>query len=299
MSKKAALGRGLGALISDANTTGRPVQENKPHHSLSHEIELSAIEVNPYQPRTKFDEEALLELASSIEQLGVIQPITVRESESGKYQIISGERRFRASKIAGLTKIPAYVRLANDEEMLTMALVENVQREDLDAIEIALSYQRMIDECNLTQEQLSERVGKNRTTVTNYLRLLKLPPEIQLGIINEDISMGHARALIAIDDADLKVKIFTQIIEEELSVRKTEDLIREYKNKTNDNNIPSSKKELSIPEEYLILQNHLKDTFKTNIKLKRNDQGKGEIVIPFSSNEELERLIGILDTLKK
>lgn len=298
MSKKNALGRGLGALISDANEAPNQRGANKPQQSIANEVEIAKIEANPYQPRTKFDEEALKELADSIKQLGVIQPITLRESEDGKYQIISGERRYRASKLAGLDKVPAYVRKANDEEMLAMALVENVQREDLDAIEIALSYQRMIDECSLTQEQLSERVGKKRSTVTNYLRLLKLPPEIQLGIINNDISMGHARALINIDDADLKVKIYTQIIEDELSVRKTEEIIREYKNKDKEIVEPKATKSPSLPEEYVVLQNQLKDKFKANIKLKRNEEGKGEIVIPFTSNEELERLIGLLDNMK-
>jgi ParB family transcriptional regulator, chromosome partitioning protein len=299
MSKKNALGRGLGALISDAGTSASNYSENKPIESIANEIELSQIEVNPNQPRTKFDETALNELSDSIKQLGVIQPITIREVEDGKYQIISGERRYRATKLAGLSSIPAYIRKANDEEMLAMALVENVQREDLDAIEIAVSYQRMLDECNLTQEQLSERVGKKRSTVANYLRLIKLPPEIQLGIINNDISMGHARALVNIEDADLKVKIFTQIIEEDLSVRKTEELIRNYKNEITETNETSKPKKKILPDEYIMLQNQLKEKFKANIKLKRNDEGKGEIVIPFTSNEELERLIGMMDNFIK
>lgn len=296
MAKKNALGRGLGALISDADHTN--VERNIAPQSLVNEITLASIEVNPYQPRTRFDEEALQELAASIKQLGVIQPITLREIAKDKYQIISGERRYRASKIAGLENIPAYVRKADDDEMLTMALVENVQREDLDAIEIAISYQRLIDECKLTQEQLSEQVGKKRSTVTNYLRLLKLPAEIQLGIINKDISMGHARSLINVEDPDLKVKIFTDIIEQDLSVRQTEDIIRQYKNKKEGQaENKEEKTDKASTEIYGDLQIKLSDKFNSKIKFKRNNEGKGEIVIPFKSDEDLERIIGILDKL--
>jgi len=297
MAKKNALGRGLGALISDADQTKN---ENISPQSSVNEVPLTSIEVNPFQPRTRFDEEALQELADSIKQLGVIQPITLREVAKDKYQIISGERRFRASKLAGLENVPAYVRKAEDDEMLAMALVENVQREDLDAIEVAISYQRLIDECKLTQEQLSERVGKKRSTVTNYLRLLKLPAEIQLGIINKDISMGHARSLINVEDPDLKVKIFTDIIEKDLSVRQTEDIIREYKNAKNKKEEEKQSNSTDIAVEmYSNLQTKLSEKFNSKIKFKRNDQGKGEIVIPFKSDEDLERIIGILDKLNE
>jgi len=223
MAKKNALGRGLGALIDGADTY--TVQEAVA--SIS-EIEISKIVANPFQPRTKFDEEALNELATSIKEIGIIQPITLRKIADDQYQIIAGERRFRASKIAGLSSIPAYVRTANDEAMLEMALVENIQREDLDAIEIALSYQRLIDECKLTQELLSERVGKKRSTVTNYLRLLKLPAKIQKGIVEKSISMGHARALVNIKESDMQLMIFDEIIKNEYSVRRVEEMVRNY-----------------------------------------------------------------------
>lgn len=295
MNKKSALGKGLGALISDAGQVGKPIVQRSPQSGVN-EIEISLIETNPFQPRTKFDEESLEELSASIKALGLIQPITLREIEAGKYQIISGERRYRASKMAGLTKVPAYVRTANDEEMLSMALVENIQRDDLDAIEVAVSYQRLIDECNLTQEKLSERVGKKRTTVTNYLRLLKLPPEIQLGIINKDISMGHARALISLEDHDQKVKIYTDIIEQDLSVRKTEEIVHALKNGSSDEKKIQKPKSI-LAEEYLSLQNKIADKLKSSIKLKRSEDGKGEIIIPFSSDDDLERIIGFFDTL--
>lgn len=294
MAKKSALGKGLGALISDADQVGKPVQ--RPAQSSINEIEIEKIEVNPNQPRTRFDEESIEELATSIRELGIIQPITLREMSEGKYQIISGERRFRASRLAGLEKVPAFVRKANDEEMLAMALVENVQREDLDAIEIAISYQRLIDECNLTQDKLGERVGKKRTTVTNYLRLLKLPPEIQTGIINKDISMGHARALISVEDPDMKVKIYTDIIEQDLSVRKTEELVKALKSGEEPKK-ETAKPKMTLPEEYFNLQQKIADRLKASIKLKRNDDGKGEIVIPFTSDDDLERIMGIFDKL--
>lgn len=295
MAKKNALGRGLGALISDADTSAtRAPREIKPNSNIS-EIELSKIAANPNQPRTKFDEEAIGELAESIKHLGIIQPITLRKMPDDTFQIISGERRFRAAKVAGLTAIPAYVREVEDQSVLAMALVENVQREDLDAIEIAISYQRLIDECSLTQEQLSEKVGKKRSTVTNYLRLLKLPPEIQLGIINNDISMGHARALITLEQGDDMVKLFTEIIENDLSVRKTEERVREVKNGTPE---PEKKDDKSaVPDQYKELKEQIANKFKSSVKFKINDKGKGEIVIPFTSPEELERIVGILDKI--
>lgn len=296
MAKKNALGRGLGALISDADTGATRAAKPAAPQSNINEIELDKIGANPNQPRTKFDDEALAELSESIKHLGIIQPITLRKLPEGTYQIISGERRFRAAKLAGLKAVPAYVREVEDDTVLAMALVENVQREDLDAIEIAISYQRLIDECKLTQEQLSEKVGKKRSTVTNYLRLLKLPPEIQLGIINNDISMGHARALITLEQHDEMVKIFTQIIESDLSVRKTEELVREIKNGTKEGEKPAKDK-VAVPGEYDALRQQISEKFKSQIKFKINDKGKGEISIPFTSPEELERIIGILDKI--
>ena len=285
VAKKNALGRGLGALIDDSTT-----QQIIRTRSIN-EISLNKIELNPFQPRENFDEEALKELSDSIKELGIIQPITVRKIEGDKYQVISGERRLRASKLAGLSKIPAYIRTADDQGMLEMALVENIQREDLDSIEVAISYQRLIDECNLTQEKMSDRVGKKRSTITNYIRLLKLPPSIQVGIRNKDISMGHARALISIENTALQIKFFEQIVKNDLSVRKVEELVR---------NIGKPKTEKSSTEnvkEYKQLEEHLSDFFKSNIKFKRGNKGSGEIVISFKSDEDLERIVGILDKL--
>lgn len=294
MTKKNALGKGIGALLGDTDNIGKPV--HRPPLKTGIELEISKIQANPNQPRTKFDEEALAELAESIKYLGVIQPITVREVAAETYQIISGERRFRAAQLAGLDSIPAYIRTVNEVDMLTMALVENVQREDLDAIEIATSYQRLIEECNLTQEKLSERVGKKRATIANYLRLLKLPPEIQLGIINEDISMGHARALITIEDTDLQVQLFTKIIESELSVRDVEDMIRKYKEVKQIDDISSAKRKLS--EQYKQLQDDLSNRFKTKVSFSITPKGSGKISVPFTSEADLERILGILDKIK-
>jgi len=295
MAKKNVLGKGIGALLSDAENVGKPVQ--RPPIKTGIEVELSKIKANPNQPRTKFDKEALEELSQSISQLGVIQPITVSEIGKDEYRIISGERRYRASIMAGLESIPAYVKNVNAVDMLTMALVENVQREDLDAIEIATSYQSLIEDCNLTQEKLSERVGKKRATISNYLRLLKLPPEIQFGIINNDISMGHARTLVTIDDNELQVKIFTRIIEQGLSVRDTEDLIRKYKESNIiDESNPASKKE---SDDFDTLRADLSERFKTTVKFSISPKGKGKIVIPFTSELELERLLGLIDKIKE
>ncbi len=243
-TKKNALGRGLSALLENANTdiTNNKLEgEGKVVGAISN-IEISKIEANPFQPRTNFEEDALNELASSIKEHGIIQPVTVRKLGYDKYQLISGERRFRASQLAGLTSVPAYIRIANDQAMLEMALVENIQREQLDAIEVAISYKRLIDECNLTQEQLSQKVSKQRSTITNYLRLLKLPIEIQLGIRNSDISMGHARALINIENPEKQLEIFNHIILNNLSVREAEDLARGVKTSVETTKTSSSKK---------------------------------------------------------
>ena len=289
-SKKTVLGRGLGALISDADTTTK----NNDH---TDEISIDKIDVNPFQPRTTFDEEALNELATSISELGVIQPITLRDMKNGRYQIISGERRTRAAKIAGLANIPAYVRTTDDQGMLEMALVENIQREDLDSIEIAISYNRLIEECDLTQEKLSERVGKKRSTIANYLRLLKLPAEIQKGIRNKKISMGHAKALGAIDTPEKQIEICLIIIENDLSVRKAEQIIKKYSNEISGQKKTSTNKDTQIV--YDKLKDHLSNYFNTPIEFKRAKNGKGKIIIPFISDDDLERIIGILDKLNK
>jgi ParB family chromosome partitioning protein len=292
MAKKNVLGRGLGSLIEGANDVPAGVTGS----SIS-EIEISKIVANPFQPRTKFDEEALNELAASIKEFGIIQPITLRKIDGDHYQIIAGERRFRASKIAGLTAIPAYVRTADDEGMLEMALVENIQREDLDAIEIALSYQRLIDECKLTQESLSDRVGKKRSTVTNYLRLLKLPARIQKGIVENVISMGHARALVNIKDSEMQLMIYDETIKHEFSVRRVEEIVRNY-NEDNESFKPAEKViKPKFPTEYVDLHNHLSKHFQTKIDFRMDQNGKGKIVIPFASTKDLERILGILDQL--
>jgi len=293
MAKKSALGRGLGALIDDRDDF--QARSSRQDNELSNEIELSKIEVNPFQPRTKFDEEALNELAKSIKEIGIVQPITVRKLNNNSYQLIAGERRLRASKIAGLTKIPAYVRLAEDDKMLEMALVENIQREDLDSVEIAISYQRLIDECDLTQETLSDRVGKKRSTISNYLRLLKLPAEIQKGIREKQILMGHARALVNVDNREYQLSIFKMAVKQELSVRKIEELAREANTGTP---VKEKASPVRLAEEYESLKKHLSKHFDSKIDLKRNDKGKGSIIIPFKSDDDLERILGVLDQMK-
>lgn len=292
MSKKNALGRGLGALISDVGDEPETVRISV---ASIQELPLTAIRPNPFQPRTEFDEEALQELAVSIKSIGIVQPITVRAVENGHYEIIAGERRFRASKIAGLESIPAYIRKTEDENLLEMALIENIQREDLNAIEVAISYQRLIDECSLTQDGLSERVGKKRTTVSNYLRLLKLPAQIQLAIRDKKITMGHARAIINIEDPDTQFMIFEQILKYDFSVRKVEEIVRELANPK-----PEEEKQAKKTNEvgdYVELQQHLSRRFNTKVELKRNGDGKGKIVIVFGSDAELENIIGLFDKL--
>lgn len=254
------------------------------------EIEISKIETNPWQPRTDFDEEALNDLAESIKVQGIIQPITVRALSEKEFQLISGERRLQASKKAGLTTIPAYIRVADDQQMLEMALIENIQRENLNAIEIALSYQRLLAECDLKQEELGDRVGKNRSTVTNYLRLLKLPPDIQVALRDGKLSMGHARALISIDDVSRQLDIFNQIIKQDLSVRKVEELVRSSSKKEEKETKP-----VEVNPEIKKLQGKLSTHFGSKIAIKSNDQNKGEIKIPFNSTEDLNRILEILD----
>lgn len=291
MTKKNALGRGLGALIDGVE---KEVLEKKVEANL--DISVDSIEANPFQPRTNFDGQALEELAASIRKLGIVQPLTVREVTPGKYQLIAGERRLRAARLAGLSHVPAYVRTANDQAMLELALVENIQREDLDAVEVAISFQRLIEECSLTQEQLSERVGKQRSTVANYLRLLKLPAEIQLGIRNKQLMMGHARALVNVDDQKKQINAYYKIIEGELSVRQTEDLVRHLQTElVRDPERLEKKKKLN--NDYSRLSEHLNKIFEAKVNFRINEAGKGKIVIPFESPEEMERILGVFDRL--
>jgi ParB family chromosome partitioning protein len=289
MAKKDALGKGLGALIEGAN-------DDRGHAASINEIDIDKIEVNPFQPRKNFDEETLLELTTSIKEIGIIQPITVRLINGDRYQLITGERRYKAAMQAGLDRIPAYIRQANDQNMLEMALVENIQRDDLDSIEVAISYQRLIEECNLTQENLSDRVGKKRSTIANYLRLLKLPAEIQLGIRDRLISMGHARTIVNIPDPNLQLEVYENIIKEDLSVRKVEDLVRRLGRAGVKTDKTANTKSGDMP--YDALQKQLSGVFKTEVEFKRNNKGIGKIVIPFKTDTDLERIIAILDKLK-
>jgi ParB family chromosome partitioning protein len=295
--KRNALGRGLSALLNDSDN-GQPTKNNvSSGHEVNNlgsvnEIKLAEIEVNPFQPRTDFDLQALTELADSIKLQGLIQPITVRRMNAHSYQLISGERRFRAAKLAGLTQIPAYVRTANDQQMLEMALIENIQRENLNAIEVALSFQRMIEECSLKQEELGERVSKNRSTVTNYLRLLRLPPGIQASIRDGQISMGHAKALITIGDPTQQIYLHQHIIKQGLSVRRTEELARDIQS-------APLKKEGKQPEPVSFhvqkIQDDLASKFSSRVRLKIGGQGKGTIEIPFLSESDLSRILEIMD----
>lgn len=288
-TRKQALGRGLSALLKDPDNDIKSAEDKNADKLVGHivELELSSIEVNPFQPRTSFNEESLRELASSIRELGVIQPITVRKLEFDKYQLVSGERRFRASKLIGLKTIPAYIRIANDQESLEMALVENIQRQDLDPIEISLSYQRLIDEIQLTQEQLSERIGKNRSTIANYLRLLKLDPIVQTGMRDGFLSMGHGRALINIEDTQKQLEIYEKIIQKSLSVRETEQLVREL----NAEGKPATvAKKASVPASYKKGIKEFTEFLGTKVEVKVTRKGSGKLTIPFSSEEDFERL---------
>lgn len=289
--KKKGLGRGLSALLEDPSTdiTSREVSHSpaRPAGGVM-AIPIAQIEPNPFQPRTHFSEEALSELAQSITELGIIQPVTVRKMGYDRYQLISGERRFRASLLAGLTEMPAYVRIANDEGMLEMALVENIQREELDAIEVAISFQRLIDEVNMTQEQLSEKVGKDRSTVTNYLRLLRLPAAIQLGLRHRTIGMGHARALISITDPAWQLELYQRAVESQLSVRQVEELAR-----NSASYVRRSTKTTTRPNEDL--SKRLARHFGTKVLVKQDTEGHGRIEIPFSGDIELQRLLDLIE----
>jgi ParB family chromosome partitioning protein len=289
MAKKNALGRGLGALID----VPEDQQDRQLIHSPSavNEIPLKSIAVNPYQPRTSFDEEALNELVMSVKEHGIIQPITVKRAEDNSYQLITGERRLRAAQKAGLRRIPAYVREAGDDNLLELALVENIQREDLDAIEVAISYQRLIEEFSLTQEGLGDRVGKKRATVTNYLRLLTLPAEIQTAIRQKKITMGHARALVSVEDKEYQLEVYSKILSQDLSVRAVESLAKKARTGTGDDG-----GHIEVERsDYEDLREHLSHYFGANIEFKRSNKGSGRIVIPFKSDEDLQRIVSILD----
>tara|TARA_R110000868_G_scaffold88088_3_gene245741 strand:+ start:6016 stop:6927 length:912 start_codon:yes stop_codon:yes gene_type:complete len=299
-TKKQALGRGLSALLKDPSNDIQSVQDKNADKVIGNivELDIDSIDVNPFQPRTNFNEETLRELASSIKELGVIQPITVRKSGFNKYQLVSGERRFRASKLIGLETIPSYIRIANDQESLEMALVENIQRQDLDPIEIALSYQRLIDEINLTQEQMSERVGKKRSTIANYLRLLKLDPIIQTGMRDAFISMGHGRAIITIEDQTVQLDIYEKILSSKLSVRETEELVR---------NLNSSKEVLVTAKKEIVTETpeyikkgvkEFSEYFGHKIDVTVSKNGKGKITIPFHSEEDFNRLKKLVKSAK-
>ena len=297
--RKGGLGKGLGSLIPDA--IKEPTVQQVVVSAIQ-ELPLADIRPNPHQPRKEFDEETLEELAASIKSIGIVQPITVREVEDGKYEIVAGERRYRASKMAGRETIPAYIRKTENDDVLALALIENIQRDDLNAMEVAISYQRLIDECNLTQEGLSERVGKKRATIANYLRLLKLPSEIQLALRNKQITMGHARALLGLDDPETQLMIFEQILKYDFSVRKVEEVVRELANPEKKEESVEQKESKRVKKDelgdYIELQKHLSTRFNTKVELKRNENGRGKIVIAFKSDSELERIMELLDKIE-
>lgn len=291
-AKSNALGRGLDALISTetVRTQGS---------STINEVAIDRIEANPNQPRREFDEEALQELAHSIRQIGIIQPITLRQTDDNRFQIIAGERRWRASQLAGLKAIPAYIRTIDDENVMEMALVENIQREDLNSIEIALAYEHLLEKSGMTQEKISERVGKSRAAIANYLRLLKLPAQVQMALQKKEIDMGHARALLALDSPSLQIKLFKEIQKNGFSVRKVEELVQQLKNGID---IEAGKKKIAaksqLPEEFNLLKEHLSGFFNTKVQMTCSSKGKGKISIPFANEAELERIMNVFDRLK-
>jgi len=289
---KSALGRGLDALITmdDLNTGGS---------SSINEVDLSKIQPNPDQPRTVFDQEALEELAVSIKALGLVQPITLREIKPDQYQIISGERRYRASLIAGLTTVPAYIKKASDENVMEMALIENIQREDLNAIEIALAFQTLIENYKLTQEQLSERIGKKRATIANFLRILKLPAEIQMGLKDKKIDMGHAKLLLSLNETSTQLMVYEQIVQYGFSVRRTEEIVKALNEGDAEILNTQSKTKQKTPAEYSLLKKHLSSFFGTKVSFSCNEKGAGKITIPFGNDKELERIIQVFDSIKK
>ena len=291
--KYPALGRGLDALIStkEVHTDGS---------STINEIELDKISPNPNQPRRDFDPESLRELADSIAEIGIVQPITLRKMEDDTFQIIAGERRWRASKQAGLHTIPAYIRTADDENVMEMALIENIQREDLNSVEIALAYQHLLEQYGLTQERLSERIGKKRTTIANYLRLLKLPAQVQMALQKKEIDMGHCRALLALDSPSLQIKLFHEIQKNGYSVRKVEEMVQQIKD-SEDNETAKKviKGKAELPEEFTLLKNRLSQFLNTKVQFTCSPKGKGKISIPFANEEELEHIMNVFDQLKQ
>lgn len=292
--KRNALGRGLDSLISMDDVPARG-------SSAINDIDVSQITPNPDQPRRTFDEEALDELAASIRELGIIQPLSLRKSGPDSYQIIAGERRYRAAIKAGLTRVPAYIRTANESELTEMALIENIQREDLNAIEIALTFRKLIDQYRLTQERLSERIGKKRATIANYLRLLRLPAEVQLGLRDRRVDMGHARALLSIDRPELQLKLYNRILKEDLSVRRVEELAKEYMEGGLDDVAkpqPKSGERRQLTGDFDILQRQLSEAFRTRVSFTYNNKGKGKITFPFNNDEELATLIALFDSVK-
>lgn len=293
LPKRPALGRGLDSLIAMDDAPARGT-------SAINDIEISRISPNPDQPRSLFDEESLEELSRSIRELGIIQPLSLRKTGPDTYQIIAGERRYRAAIMAGLTTVPAYIRTANDTELTEMALIENIQREDLNAIEIALTFKKLIEQYDLTQERLSERIGKKRATVANFLRLLKLPAEVQLGLRDKRVDMGHARALLTLSDPSMQLKLYNEILRQGLSVRRVEELAKAWEN-GNEAKEPAEKGSSSrySTGDFDILKRHLSSAFQTDVKFSCDKAGRGKITFPFQNDDELERLISLFDTLKK
>ena len=294
--KRSALGKGLSALLENADTDITSASGDGIVGSISM-LPISSIEANPFNPRTNFEKDALTELSNSIKTHGIIQPLTVRKLGRDKYQLISGERRFRASQLAGLTEVPAYVRIANDQTMLEMALVENIQREDLNPIEVALSYSRLIEECDLTQDQLSQKIAKSRSSITNHLRLLKLPIEIQAGVRSKLITMGHARALVSAGDEHTQVDLFNRVVSEKLSVRDIESILRGEQIVTNTQKEErgSSKVKMSISENEYIFKEHLSDQLSTKVEITKSPKGTGKIIVNFDSDTDLNRIIELLN----
>lgn len=298
INKRSALGKGLSALLESSETDITTKSNNAGMVGSVTMLPTDSIEANPFNPRTNFEENALEDLRQSIATHGIIQPLTVRKLGRDKYQLISGERRFRAAQLAGLKDVPAYIRVANDQTMLEMALVENIQREDLNAIEIALSYSRLIEECELTQDQLSQKVAKSRSNITNHLRLLKLPVDIQSGVRNNLISMGHARALVSAGDEDLQLSVYSKIIEEDLSVREVETLLRDGQLEEKDNTQTSgqtpNKPTVKLSDKQRVFREHLSDKLSAKIEIKKSSTGNGKIVVNFNSEVDLNRIIEIL-----
>ncbi len=297
MSRKKEVGKGIRALLSNIEQNNNPEVTRTSIRELAGNaafVPITNIETNPFQPRQDFDTEELMELAKSIKTFGLIQPVTLRSMGDSKFQLIAGERRLRACKMAGLLEVPAYIRVANDQEMLEMALVENIQRTNLNAIEVAISYQRLMDECNLTHEELSNRVGKNRSTVTNYVRLLKLPPVIQAGLKEEKITMGHARSIAGLEDPITQLNVFQEVVKKQLSVRGTEDLIRQYNESSP---IPKSKHIYQQPPEVRNIKDKLSSLFGCKVDIKRNHKGIGSIVLKFNSDREFNHITELLDQI--